>query len=152
MEDRNGLVVDGCLGRVSGTAEREAALAMIDRQRARRGSKRITLTGDRLYDVWDFVQSLRARNVTPHIAVGGHLTKSGKKRKTAINRRTTRHPGYVLSQRIRKQVEEIFGWGKGSAGMAKTKFRGTDRVEAAFLLSLSAYKLIRLPKLLESKA
>lgn len=150
MENRNGLVVEGCLSRASGTAEREAALAMIDRQRAHRGSKRITLAGDKLYDVRDFIGELRARNVTPHIAIDGHVTKSGKTRKTAIDRRTTRHPGYALSQRIRKRVEEIFGWCKGSAGMAKTKFRGTARVEAAFLLGLSAYNLIRLPKLLEA--
>jgi transposase len=150
MENRNGLVVDGCLSRASGTAEREAALAMIDRQRESRGWKRMTLAGDKLYDVWDFIKALRERNVTPHIAIDGHVTSSGKRRKTAIDRRTTRHPGYRISQTVRKRVEEIFGWGKGSAGMAKTKFRGTARAQEAFLLGLSAYNLIRLPKLLES--
>jgi hypothetical protein len=110
----------------------------------------MTLAGDKLYDVWDFIKALRERNVTPHIAIDGHVTSSGKRRKTAIDRRTTRHPGYRISQTVRKRVEEIFGWGKGSAGMAKTKFRGTARAQEAFLLGLSAYNLIRLPKLLES--
>jgi len=148
MENRNGLVVDGCLSRASGTAEREAALEMLDRGQPEK--RRITLAGDKGYDVSDFVKELRARNITPHIAVQGHKTKNGKTRKTAIDRRTTRHAGYRVSQRVRKRVEEIFGWTKSSAGAAKTRFRGKDRVEAAFLLGLSAYNLIRLPKLLEA--
>jgi hypothetical protein len=98
--------------------------------------------------VTDFLKELRARNVTPHIAAQGHKTKSGKTRKTAIDRRTTRHAGYRVSQKVRKRVEEIFGWTKSSAGAAKTKIRGKARVEAAFLLGLSACNLIRLPKLL----
>ena len=150
MENRNGLVVDGCLSRASGTAEREAALEMLDRVRPEK--RRITLAGDKGYDVSDFVTELRARNVTPHIAVQGHRTKNGKPRKTVIDRRTTRHDGYRVSQKVRKRVEEIFGWTKSSAGAAKTKFRGKDRVEAGFLLGLSAYNLIRLPKLLEAPA
>ena len=148
MENRHGLVVDGCLTQATGKAEREAALTMIDRQRAARGSRRITLAGDKLYDSWDFVKALQARKVTPHIAIQGHKTKTGKTRKTAIDGRTTRHAGYAISQRVRKRIEEIFGWGKSSAGMGKTKFRGTTRVQEAFLLGLSAYNLIRLPKLL----
>jgi hypothetical protein len=98
---------------------------MPDRQRPEK--RRITLAGDKGYDVTDFLKELRARNVTPHIAAQGHKTKSGKTRKTAIDRRTTRHAGYRVSQKVRKRVEEIFGWTKSSAGAAKTKIRGKAR-------------------------
>lgn len=148
MENRNGLVVTGGVTIASGTAERDAALAMIDGQYPGDGKRRITLGGDKGYDVADFVDELRKRNVTPHIAVQDHLTKTGKRRKTRIDGRTRRHPGYAISQRIRKQIEEIFGWVKVQGGQDKTKFRGRQRVEASFTLALSAYNLIRLPKLL----
>ena len=91
---------------------------------------------------------LRARKVTPHIAIDGHLTKTGKRRKTAIDRRTLRHAGHEVSQRCRKRIEEVFGWIKGSAGLAKVKLRGRARVDAVFTLALAAYNLVRLPKLL----
>lgn len=150
MENRCGLVVDGRLTQATGTAEREAALAMLDS--CKPGSKRATLGGDKNFDVHDFVTSLRARNTTPHIARNTYRTKTGKRRKSAIDGRTTRHPGYAISQRIRKRVEEVFGWTKTNAGMRKVAFCGRKRVEGAFLLSLSAYNLIRLPKLLEAQA
>jgi len=146
MENRNGLVVAGTLNRANGTAEREAALELIGRHR--RGRRRITLGADKAYDVTAFVGDLRARKVTPHIAVDGHLTKTGKRRKTALHGRTTRHAGYAVSRRCRKRIEEVFGWIKASAGQAKTKFRGVDRVRAQFTLALVAYNLIRLPGLL----
>jgi transposase len=149
MENRNGLVVDGTLTQASGTAEREAALHMLDR---RSRTRRISLGGDKLYDVRDFVKALRARLVTPHIAIDGHLSTTGKPRVTAIDRRTTRHPGYAISQCTRKRIEEVFGWIKGSAGLAKVKLRGRARVDAAFTLALAAYNLIRLPKLLAASA
>ena len=95
-----------------------------------------------------FVEDLRARAVTPHIAVQDHLTKNGKRRKTKIGARTTRHPGYADSQRIRKRIEEVFGWIKVIGGQDKTKFRGRRRIEASFTLGLAAYNLMRLPKLL----
>ena len=95
-----------------------------------------------------FIVDLRARGVTPHIAIDGHLTKTGKRRKTAIDGRTTRHAGYAASQRCRKRIEEVFGWIKSSAGQAKTKFRARDRVASQFILALAAYNLIRLPRLL----
>jgi hypothetical protein len=95
-----------------------------------------------------FVQELRTRRVTAHIAIDGHLSKTGKRRKTAIDRRTLRHTGYAISQRCRKRIEEVFGWIKASAGLAKVKFRGRARVDATFTMALAAYNLIRLPRLL----
>jgi len=77
-----------------------------------------------------------------------HVTKTGKRRKTAIDGRTLRHAGYAISQCCRKRIEEVFGWAKTQAGLAKTRFRGTRRVEASFTLVLAAYNLIRLPKLM----
>ncbi len=147
MENRNGLAVAGGVSQASGTAEREAALALVDRRRGR-SKRRITLGADKAYDVTGFVTELRDRKVTPHIAIDGHLTKTGKRRKTAIDRRTLRHADYEVSQRCRKRIEEVSGWIKGSAGLAKVKLRRRARVDAAFTLALAAYDLIRLPKLL----
>ncbi len=113
-ENANALVVDAALTRASGTAEREAALAMVGR---RRKGRRITLGADRAYDMADFVDTLRALTVTPHITVDGHVTKTGKRRKTRIDRRTTRHAGYAVSQRLRKRIEEGFGWIKTTGGL-----------------------------------
>lgn len=146
MENRSGLAVAGCLTQASGTAEREAALALLAQHRP--GARRITLGADKGYDVWDFVTTLRGLNITPHIAINGSKTSSGKRRKTAIDRRTTRHPGYGISQIIRKRVEEPFGWIKSSAMQGKTKFRGKARVEAGFLIGVIANNLMRLPNLL----
>ena len=146
MENRNGLVVGGSVTIASGTAEREAALELIDRHCS--GSRRLTLGADKAYDVAAFIEALRARKVTPHVAVQDHLTKTGRRRKTMIDGRATGHPGYVISQRIRKRIEEIFGWVKVQGGQDKTKFRGRRRVETSFTLTLAAYNLIRLPRLL----
>ena len=148
MENRHGLAVDGGITQATGTAEREAALVLVDRHRGR-SRRRITLGADKAYDVTAFVEELRARSVTAHIAIDGHLTKTGKRRKTAIDRRTLRHIGYEISQRRRKRIEEVFGWIKSSAGLAKVKLRGQARVDAAFTLTLTAYNLIRLHQLLE---
>jgi hypothetical protein len=149
MENRHGLAVDGGVTFATGTAEREATLAMLDR---RRGRRRITLGADKAYDVRGFIEDLRARRVTPHVAVDGHLSKTGKPRSTAVDGRTKRHPGYEVSQRCRKRIEEVFGWIKASAGLAKVKLRGRRKVEAAFTLALAAYNLIRLPRLLGAAA
>jgi transposase len=149
MENRHGLAVDGGITQATGTAEREAALTMLDRRPSRR---RITLGADKAYDVRQFVKDLRERKVTPHIAVDGHLSKTGKPRVTAIDGRTSCHAGYAASQRCRKRIEEVFGWIKASAGMAKVKLRGCARVGAAFTLNLAAYNLVRLPKLLAAPA
>ena len=94
------------------------------------------------------MHDLRDRSVTPHIAIDGHVRKTGTPRRTALDGRTTRHIGYDISQRCRKRIEEVFGWIKSSAGLAKVKLRGRSRVDAAFTLALAAYNLIRLPKLL----
>ncbi len=147
MENRHGLAVCGGVSQATGTAERATALELIDGRRRQR-RRRITLGADKAYDVAQFVEDLRDRSVTPHIAIDGHLSKTGKRRKTAVDGRTTRHAGYDISQRCRKRVEEVFGWIKSSAGLAKVKLRGRDRVDAVFTLALAAYNLIRLPKLL----
>jgi transposase len=147
MENRHGLAVGGGVSQATGRAERATALELIDGRR-RRHRRRITLGADKAYDVTQFVEDLRDRSVTPHIAIDGHLSKTGKRRKTAVDGRTTRHAGYDISQRCRKRIEEVFGWIKSSAGLAKVKLRGRDRVDAVFVLALVAYNLIRLPKLL----
>ena len=145
MENRNGLAVDAALTHASGTAEREATLAMLDR-RKRRG--RITLGADKAYDVTAFVDDLRERQVTPHIAINGVVSKLGTIRKTAVDRRTTRHAGYGVSQILRKRIEEVFGWIKAQAGLAKVKVRGCAKARAVFTFAVAAYNLIRIPKLL----
>jgi transposase len=147
MENRHGLAVDGGVSQATGTAERDTALELVDDYRGK-SQRRMTLGADKAYDVTQFVHDLRERSVTPHIAIDGRLGKTGKRRKTALDCRTTRHAGYDISQRCRKRIEEIFGWIKSSAGLAKVKLRGRDRVDAAFTLALAAYNLIRLPKLL----
>jgi transposase len=139
MENRHGLIVDATLTHATGTAEREAAITMLGRLD---GRHRITLGADKAYDVADFVDRLRAIRVTPHVAQ--NLTN----RRSAIDRRTTRHPGYAVSQRIRKRIEEAFGWIKTSGGLRKTRHRGNPRVGWAFTLTAAACNLIRLPKLL----
>lgn len=143
MENRSGLIVDTRLTRVSGHAERLAALDMIepwgDRPHA------ITLGADRGYDAADFVEELRTLNVRPHVA------QNSNRRRSAIDKRTTRHPGYAASIRIRKRIEEAFGWIKTVAGMRKTKLRGLDRVDWAFAFTAAAYNLVRLPKLLAAQ-
>jgi transposase len=140
MENRSGLLVDACLGEAGGHAERVAALHMIEPYADR--PRPITLGGDKGFDAADFVNELRSMNVTPHVA------QNNNNRRSAIDRRTTRHPGYAVSQRIRKRIEEAFGWIKTVAGQEKTKFRGVDRVGWAFTFAAAAYNLVRLPKLL----
>jgi transposase len=150
MENRHGLAVGGGVSQATGTAEREKALELIAHRGRRR--RRITLGADKAYDVTPFVHELRARLVVPHVAIDGHLSKTGKPRKTAIDGRTTRHAGYGISQRCRKRIEEVFGWIKSSAGLAMVKLQGRAHVDAAFTLALAAYNLIRLPKLLRASA
>jgi transposase len=150
IENRHGLAVCGTVSQATGTAERETALDLIDARGRRR--RRITLGADKAYDVTQFVHDLRDRLVTPHIAIDGHVRKTGIPRKTAVDGRTTRHIGYEISQRCRKRIEEVFGWIKSPAGLAKVKLRGRDRVDAAFTLALAAYNLVRLPKLLTAPA
>jgi IS5 family transposase len=135
----------------TGTAEREAGLGLLrGRRRGRR--RRITLGADKAYDVAAFIEDLRAERVTPHIAVDGHVRVSGRPRRTAVDGRTTRHPGYAVSQRQRKRIEEIFGWTKAVAGLAQVKVRGLAKVKAVFAFAVAAYNLLRIPKLLATTA
>jgi transposase len=146
MENRNGLVVGATVTQATGTAEREAALALVDGLAAR---GRITLGADKGYDVREFVGDLRARQVTPHIARNEQVAEDGTlRRRSAIDGRTTRHPGYAISLRIRKRIEEVFGWAKTTGGLRKTRHKGTDRVGWVFTMTAAAYNLVRLPKLL----
>jgi transposase len=140
MENRHGLLVDACLTQADGHAERVAALHMIEPRADR--PRAVTLGADKAYDAEDFVNELRAMRVTPHVA------QNTNGRSSAIDGRTTRHGGYAVSQRIRKRIEEAFGWIKTIAGQEKTRFRGRDRVGWAFTFAAAAYNLTRLPKLL----
>jgi transposase len=146
MENRNGLAVAGKVSQAGGTAERRASEAMLKRK-ARRG-RRITVGEDKAYDTRDHVTALRRLNVTPHVTQNDALTKTGRRRTSAIDRRTTRHVGYRISQSCRAMVECIFGWGKQHGTMRKTKHRGIARVGADFMLNLIAYNLVRIPKLI----
>src|SRR6266568_7411446 len=143
MENRHALVVDARLTLATGTAEREAGLEMIA---ARPGNHRITLGADKAYDVAGFVADLREYNVTPHVA------QNTTNRRSAIDARTTRHPGYAVSGRVRKRIEEVFGWTKAAAGFRKTHHRGLARVGWMFTLTATAYNLVRLPKLVGAVA
>ena len=144
MENRNGLIVAAALTKATGTAEREAAEEMIVRRSP--GVRRLTLGGDKGYDAASFVADMRALNVTPHIA----QNTSG--RRSAIDARTTRHPGYAVSQQKRKRIEEPFGWGKTIGGLARPMLRGVKKLGFKFTLTMAGYNLIRLPKLLEAEA
>lgn len=133
MENRNGLAVGVTVTTATGKAEREAALELVDELG---GSHRITLGTDKGYDAADFAYDLREMNVTPHIAARKH-TKS-------IDGRTTRHEGYLISRKIRKRVEEIFGWAKTVGVMRKVKIRGQDSIDALFKLCIAVYNLVRI--------
>ena len=154
MENRSGLLVNGCVTPADGHGERVAALHMIE-PRAER-PRAITLGADKGRacpragrrpdpgDAEDFVNELRSMRVTPHVA------QNTRGRRSAIDGRTTRHAGYAASQRIRKRIEEAFGWIKTVAGQRKTRFRGVARVGFAFTFAAAAYNLVRLPKLMQA--
>lgn len=138
MENRNGLVADVEVLPANGTAEKDAALEMIE---AIPGEQRVTVGADKAYDTKEFVAGARDRNATPHVA------QNNKGRKSAIDERTTRHPGYAVSQQKRKRVEEIFGWMKTVGGMRKLRHRGLDLVGWMFTLTAAAYNLVRIRNL-----
>ena len=140
MENRNGLIVGGVATRATGDAEPLAAIELV---KAVASSRRVTLGADKAYDTANFVLECREENVTPHVAQNITATRGSR-----IDARTTRHPGYTASLRIRKRIEEGFGWVKEVAGLAQVKLRGLARVDCAFVLGLAAYNLVRLPKLL----
>jgi len=141
MENRNGLLVDLEISQATGSAEREAAERLLKRQRRKRVRVK-SLGADQGYDTQDFVGFLRRRKILPHVAAN-----TQRKGGSAIDGRTTRHESYTLSQRIRKRVEEIFGWMKTVGGFRKTRFRGTDRTQLAPWWVGAAYNLIRMAKL-----
>jgi transposase len=144
MENRNGLAVDVLLTHATGTAERAAALVMLDRRPD--PSPRATLGADKGYDTQDFVAQCRDRHVTPHVA------QNTKGRCSVIDGRTTRHPGYAISQRIRKRVEEIFGWTKTVGGGRKLRYLGLARNQFWAELTTAAYNLVRMVKLVPKAA
>jgi hypothetical protein len=140
MENRHGLLVDFQLSQASGTAERDTLPDLIDQAR-QRGFHVKTIAADKGYDTRNCVAQLRQRQVTPHV------TQNTTRRRSAIDRRTTRHVGYALSQCARKRVEEIFGWLKTVGGFRRTRYRGLARTQLAGYLVGAAYNLVRMVKL-----
>jgi transposase len=143
MENRNGLVADVEVFQANGTAERDAALVMIEKIP---GDQPVTVGADKAYDTKDFVKETREMNVTPHVA------QNNKGRTSAIDGRTTRHPGYAVSQQKRKRVEEIFGWMKTVGGMRKLRHRGLQLVGWMFTFAAAAYNLVRIRNLATASA
>src|SRR5574342_408805 len=141
MENRHGLVVDTCVSQATGTAERETAVAM-----ARNLRRRATLGADKGYDTRGFVAALRSLRLTPHVA------QNTTRQTSAIDTRTTRHPGYTVSQQTRKRVEEVFGWMKTVALLRKTRHRGVRRVGWLFTLAAALYNLVRIRNVVEAEA
>ena len=139
MENRHGLAVATETTCATGTGERDAALYLAT---SRPGRRRITLAGDKGYDTAPFVRTCRTFRITPHVAQRRDVS--------AIDRRTTRHPGYPVSQRARKRVEEIFGWLKTVGGLRKTRYRGVRRVGWMFTFATAVYNLVRIRNLVEA--
>jgi transposase len=140
IENRNGLIVEAELTQASGTAEREAGLRLLKKERGRLGRGRMSVAADKGYDAKGFVTGARALRVTPHVA--------RKKRYSAIDGRTTRHEGYAISLRRRKLIEEGYGWMKVVGGLRKLRHRGQAKVAAIFTFTCVAYNLVRLRSLL----
>lgn len=136
MENRNGLILDLLVTQATGTAEREAALVMLDRRRLPR--KRVTLAADKGYDTQAFIEELRQREVTPHV------TQNTARRRSAIDGRTTRHPGYALSQRVRKRIEECFGWMKTTGAGRKLRYIGKAKNQLWATFTAVALNLVRM--------
>lgn len=145
VENRNSLLIDFQVEPADGLAERRAALAMTDERLA--GSCRITLGGDKAYDTRDFVAGCRALNITPHVA-----QNDARRGGSALDARTTRHPGYDVSQWVRKRIEEVFGWMKTIGGLRKTRYRGRERVQMHAYLVAAAYNLLRIARLVPTLA
>jgi len=143
MENRNGLVAEVEVLQANGTAERDAALVMIEKIP---GDQPVTIGADKAYDTKDFVKETRNMNATPQVA------QNNKGRKSAIDGRTTRHPGYAISQQKRKRVEEIFGWMKTVGGMRKLRHRGLQLVGWMFTFAAAAYNLVRIRNLATANA
>jgi IS5 family transposase len=144
VENRNGLIVNAELLQANGRAERDAALLMLEQVP---GDSRITVGGDKGFDTAEFVEQCRHMNVTPHVA-----QSDGRRGGSAIDARTTRHPGYKVSQKKRKRIEECFGWLKDIALLRKLKHRGLFKVAWIFTFAAAAYNLVRMRKLIPIKA
>lgn len=140
MENRNGLIVDFRIEPADGFAERRAAIEMLRDNVVK--ERRITVGGDKGYDTFDFARNCRAINVTPHVA-----QTSDVRRRSAIDDRTTRHAGYLVSQRKRKLVEEIFGWMKTVGNFRRSRFKGLRRTQLAGLFVAAAYNILRICRL-----
>jgi transposase len=138
MENRHGLLVDTMVTLADGTAERDAAVLMASQIA---GVKQVTLGGDKNYDTQELVRDLREMKVTPHVA------QNDTNRRSAINGRTTQHPGYAISQKKRKQIEESFGWMKTIGMLKKVKLRGLEKVSWLFTFVAAVYNLYRLQRL-----
>jgi transposase len=145
MENRHGLLLDFQVSQATGTAERDAVPTLIDQARER-GFRPRTLGADKGYDTQDCVADLRERQVTPHVA------QNTNGRRSAIDARTTRHRGYGVSQRIRKRVEEIFGWIKTIGWFRRTRYIGLQRTQVAGYLVATAYNLVRMARLVAHPA
>jgi transposase len=141
MENRSGLVVGAVVTHADGKGERAAALAMLETVP---GEQRKTLGADKAYDTADFVAACRQRNVTPHIAINDSRSHGG----STLDARTTRHRGYLLSQTIRKRIEEHFGWGKSIGRIRQTVYRGLRRVDQHFKLTMTASNIVRIARIL----
>jgi len=137
MENRNGLLVDAELTTATGTAERDTAVAM-----AASLPRGATIGADKAYDTHGFVADIRSLGLVPHVA-----QNTGRRGGSAIDGRTTRHRSYLISQRVRKRIEEPFGWAKQIGGLRQTRFRGLARVRQGFLIVMAAYNLVRLGNL-----
>lgn len=146
MENRNGLVVAAEATLATGTAEREAAARLSERL-----PEGATLGADKNYDAEAFVEGLKARGIEPHVAINGAVSKNGVARKTAVPPKVAASLGYAISQRLRKRIEESFGWSKSVGGLTQVKVRGLEKVRAVFVLAMAAYNIVRLPKLLEPR-
>ena len=140
IENRHGLVVDTELMQCSGSAERHAAMLMVERVE---GTERITVGTDKGYDTKDFVKEMRGMNATPHVAQ--NIKRPGG---SAIDRRTTRHEGYQVSQRKRKRIEEVFGWMKTVGVLRKTRHRGLETVRWIFTFTAAVYNVVRMRNLM----
>ena len=139
MENRNGLIVDAEVFQANGTAERDAALIMLEQIA---GTQQVTVGGDKGFDTKDFVKECRHMRVTPHVAQ--NVARRGG---SAIDGRTTGHLGYAISQRKRKRIEECFGWLKTVAFLRKVRHRGLCKVHWIFTLACAAYNLVRMRNL-----
>lgn len=144
IENRNGLLINLQMDVADGRAEWRNALEMLDELG---GKSRVTVGGDKGYDTRDFVAGCRERNVTPHVAQNAQ-----PRRRSAIDARTTRQPGYAISQRFRKRIEEVFGWMKTVGNFRKTRFRGFGANQIAAYMVGAAYNLLRVARLLTAPA